>query len=158
MWVQMLNIAAKNANANTSLQNDQENNNESSNRNMHGDRPETQHINQPVNQQQVEIERIYDVADQAMYRRSHHSPSSISKAMRLHSTPNMSTVQQRMRNRYDENEYQRHSYNDRRYPFNRHNKHSGGRRCSTTPNHERFNNTNNSWSLKHSKIFQTNLT
>ena len=64
--------------------------------------------------------------------------------MRLHSTLNVSPVQQRMRNRYDENEYQRYGYNDRRYLFNRHTEHSGGRRHSTIPNQERHNNTYNS--------------
>ena len=144
LWTQTFNVTTKNINAKTSPQNDQQNNTEFSNRNINGDRPETQHINQPVNQQQVEIDRLCDVADQGMYRRTHHSPSSIGRLMRLLSMPNVSSVQQRMRNRYDENEHQRYSYNDRRYSFNRQTENSGGRRCSTTPSHERYNNTDNS--------------
>ena len=49
-----------------------------------------------------------------------------------------------MRNRYDEHEHQRYSYNDRRYSLNRYTEHPGGRRYSTTPNQDRYNNTDNS--------------
>ena len=128
MWIQMFNITTKIINAKTSPQIDQENNTKSRNRNMHVDRLETQHINQSVNQQQVEIDRLCDVADQGMYRRTQHSPSSLGRLMRLHSTLKVSPVQQRMRNQYDENEYQRHGYNGRRHSFNRHTEHSGERR------------------------------
>ena len=48
-----------------------------------------------------------------------------------------------MKNRYDENEHQRYSYNDRRYSFNRCTEHLGGRRYSTTPNQGRYNNSYN---------------
>ena len=95
----------QNTNAKTSPQNDQENNTKFSDRNMHGDRPETQYINQPVSGQQVEIDRLFDIAYQGMYRITHHSPSSIGRPMRLCSMPAISPVDQRMRNRYDENEH-----------------------------------------------------
>ena len=49
-----------------------------------------------------------------------------------------------MKNRYDENEHQRYSYNDRRYSFNWCTKYPDGRRYSNTPNHDRYNNTDNS--------------
>ena len=49
-----------------------------------------------------------------------------------------------MRNRYDENEHQKYSYDDRGHLFNSCTDHPGGRRYSTTPNHERYNNTDNS--------------
>ena len=58
MWIQMFNITSKNTNVKTSLQNDHENDTESSNRNTNGERPEIQHINQSVNQWQVEIDRL----------------------------------------------------------------------------------------------------
>ena len=64
MWMQTFNITIKNTNGKTSLQFDQENNTESINRNMHGNGPEAQHINQSVNQHQVETGRLYDIADQ----------------------------------------------------------------------------------------------
>ena len=48
LWTQTINIATKNTSKRRSHQNDEENNTEFSDRNMHGDRPETQHINQPV--------------------------------------------------------------------------------------------------------------
>ena len=78
-----------------------------------------------------------------MYRRIHQSPSSMGRLMRPHCMPNISPVQQGMRNKYDENEHQRYSHNDRRYSFNRCTQHPG-RRYSTTPNKDRYNNTANS--------------
>ena len=76
---------------------------------MHGDRPDTLPMTQPllietVNQQQMKIDRLCDAADQGMYSGTHHSPSPIGRLMRLHSISNIFSVQQRMRNRYDENE------------------------------------------------------
>ena len=79
-----------------------------------------------------------------MYRRTHLSPSSMDRLMTLCSIPNISPVQQKRRNRDDENDHQRYSYNDRRYLFNRCTEQPGGRRCSTTPNHDRYNSTDNS--------------
>ena len=49
MWLQMFNIITKNTNTKTCPHIDQEDNTESSNRNMHGNRPETQHMKQSAN-------------------------------------------------------------------------------------------------------------
>ena len=43
--------------------------------------------------------------------RTHQAPSSMGRPMRPHNIPNIFPVQQRMRNRYDENEHQRYNYN-----------------------------------------------
>ena len=104
LWVQMFNIISKETSAKASIQNGQENNIEVTDRNMQEGRPETQPTNQPLpvetaNQQQMEIDKLCDVADQGMYKRAHQSPSSMGRLMRPCSMPNISPVQQRMRNR-----------------------------------------------------------
>ena len=110
----MFNSIAKDTSAKTSIQNGQENNTEVTDRNMQEGIPEIQPTNrllpvETVNQQQMEIDRLCDVADQGMYRRTHQSPSPMGRPMQPHSMPNISPVPQGMRNRYDENECQRYS-------------------------------------------------
>ena len=109
--------------------------------NTQENRAESHPTEQPVETtttQQVEIERLCEVADQGMYRRSHQPPSSRDRPC---STLNVCPVHLGLENSYRDDEYQRYNHNDSRYSFKRHTEHPGGRRYSTTTNQDRYNVT-----------------
>ena len=111
---------------------------------------------QPVEtttKQQRKIERLCEVADQGMYRRT-HQPSLRGRPV---STPNVYPVHLGVENRYRDDEYQRYNHNDRGYLFNRYTECPVGRRHSTATHHDRYHITGTSLVIEALETFNRTL-